>query len=411
MSFFSIKDGDVINNTLKINPKVRVWFYNGITYYNKEIPETGQFHSVATNVRHIDPGEVSLFEYNVDRDETSDSNMIRPFVVKNSDSQYLDGTDWNAYEYGDVMWGSYPVKGKIETYSWVDSADGQYMLPALATANVPQYGYGYYRDKIWALRNTINHYRPHSSYFDYDNFDTEYVRIITIPNIICGSEIKKGSVELNFYYSGELIAKLTDSKENGELVQSDCAITTNNGETAGVVLYKEGIILLFGTWSLSGSTDDYERQVGKTTTADNPRWVHFAAQDDPDTPAGTSANLSSFGLEFKGTHRVNTKTMFLTVEKGQLNYSNNPTFLTYGGERAYTLEKTKFVEGKTDNLKIKNIVKSPYDKDEAEFAPQVWISKIGIYDKDKKLVGIVNLAKPVKCNSDRQYMFKIKLDI
>ena len=60
--------------------------------------------------------------------------------------------------------------------------------------------------------------------------------------------------------------------------------------------------------------------------------------------------------------------------------------------------------------KIKNIVKSPYNEHTASFEKQTYISKIGIYDKDKNLIAIAKLANPVKKTEDKDYTFKLKLD-
>jgi hypothetical protein len=40
-----------------------------------------------------------------------------------------------------------------------------------------------------------------------------------------------------------------------------------------------------------------------------------------------------------------------------------------------------------------------------------YITKIGIYDDKKKLIGVASVAKPVKKTEDRDLTFKLKLDI
>ena len=46
-----------------------------------------------------------------------------------------------------------------------------------------------------------------------------------------------------------------------------------------------------------------------------------------------------------------------------------------------------------------------------EYQKQVFISKIGIYDKDKNLIPIAKLAKPVRKTEDLEYTFKLKYDL
>ena len=64
-----------------------------------------------------------------------------------------------------------------------------------------------------------------------------------------------------------------------------------------------------------------------------------------------------------------------------------------------------------DNTQIKNTISSSFCNYSASFAKQTFISKIGIYDKDRNLIAVANLAKPVKKLEDRDYTFKLKLDI
>jgi hypothetical protein len=45
------------------------------------------------------------------------------------------------------------------------------------------------------------------------------------------------------------------------------------------------------------------------------------------------------------------------------------------------------------------------------FKRQTFITKIGIYDKEKNLIAIANMARAVKKTEDRDLTFKLKLDI
>jgi hypothetical protein len=48
--------------------------------------------------------------------------------------------------------------------------------------------------------------------------------------------------------------------------------------------------------------------------------------------------------------------------------------------------------------------------DTGSFVPQTYISKIGIYDQDKKLLGIAKLATPIKKTPSRSFTFRLKMD-
>ena len=66
-----------------------------------------------------------------------------------------------------------------------------------------------------------------------------------------------------------------------------------------------------------------------------------------------------------------------------------------------------YIENKT---KARNIRKSKYENFNEEYENITYISQIGIYDKDKNLIGIAKLANPVKKTEIQDYMFKLRLD-
>ena len=70
----------------------------------------------------------------------------------------------------------------------------------------------------------------------------------------------------------------------------------------------------------------------------------------------------------------------------------------------------KFQE--SSDLLIKNTISSSHSEyAESDFERQTFITKIGIYDDEKNLIGIANLATPVKKKENQEYTFKLKLDI
>tara|TARA_R110000824_G_C14919049_1_gene647515 strand:- start:215 stop:466 length:252 start_codon:yes stop_codon:yes gene_type:complete len=64
-----------------------------------------------------------------------------------------------------------------------------------------------------------------------------------------------------------------------------------------------------------------------------------------------------------------------------------------------------------DNLPIKNVVSSSFVGYDESFAKTTYISKVGIYDEFKNLLGFAKLATPVKKTHEREFTFKLKLDI
>ena len=102
--------------------------------------------------------------------------------------------------------------------------------------------------------------------------------------------------------------------------------------------------------------------------------------------------------------------MLAHAKKGELNHSNNPTYLTNGQSDVMMLYSGAHNFTEKDDLEIKNTVFSPYADPDAELKKQTWISKIGIYDENRNLIAIAKLARPVLKTEDREFTFKLKLD-
>jgi len=402
------KIDDLFYNTIKTYPKYSVNIYLNKVYINNDVVRTGE---ISPNVKMADQGEISLYELNIDRES---SNKIYPFVTKEgarTAMKTISTTTFdnsNQFAHGAEIAGSYPLTASVNRITVpagpdINSLDIENENNFTAVANNKKY--------IRALKSTLEEYKMYSTHYAYFssygdgwNKGTQKVNMICVPSIFYGSSIKKGSVKLSFYISGSLQAQLTDSKANGELIQSSGS--ANNDEVAGVVLYNEGIMLLTGSWDLNSEhTATYD---GNSLPAVNPSWLHFGA-GMPYVGEGTATTVvsSSFEMDFEGTTVIPTITMMAHAGKGEHNYSSNPTFITSGSavDPTYTDAEYREVPGT-----IKNITKSSFANHTASFKKQTYISKIGIYDENKNLIGIAKLANPVKKTEERDYTFKLKLD-
>jgi hypothetical protein len=177
-------------------------------------------------------------------------------------------------------------------------------------------------------------------------------------------------------------------------------VIDGSGSVAGVVLYDQGFIMLTGSWPIAEHIENYTG-----AGAAQPRWIDFA------TTSSALVN-SSFQMDFSGTTYVPTVTMMANAPKGQLNQSNNPTFIEYGQSGsilAYT-SSNAYIEN--DKLSIKNVAQSKLTASyaSASFEKTTYISKIGLYDKDRNLIGIAKLANPVRKREIDEFTFKLKLD-
>lgn len=531
MSYYKFEQNDIFTNRIKAHPRSYFLINNNKTYYNNDVLPSG---SATETILGGGQGEISLYEMNINRDPAE--GLVYPFVTKQGtlgNFKSVSAESFQSFDYGTQISGSYPLKSTITTDYYSTSA-----FPLID------------RDRIYALKNTFNYYKPLSNHYSFETTDwnkaTQDIKLISIPSIFYGSSIKKGSVKINFYISGSLMATVEDTARNGELIQTfeaiyistpsnpaggniqftngtaanydnkkvimedtsgaeatfifdstgtegvtgtvdgsgfivvqvngftltteypaefasaisssslqitpnavpafgavgltqdldgesgnttiqdpdsiagliltqfslgvDAISTTgqeNKGKVAGVVLYDEGFVALTGSWDLNAHQAIYVSGQGN----ESPKWKHWGEVDRID-PVTDFAVSSSWDIDFLGTNYIPTMTMLAHAKQGDLNYSNNPTFIDYedrnDGIEEAPLSPNKFAEDR--ELHIANVVQSPYSNTSGSFEKTTYISKIGIYDENKNLIGIAKLATPVKKTESRQYTFKMKVD-
>lgn len=384
-NFFEFKKDDVFHNRIKVHPEISFNIYSGSVYYNNENQRLANFHTPT--------GQMNLYDLNVNRNMVSsstDTQLIYPFVTKNgsfssfktisTDSHNLD------FALGDELAGSYPLTASISINRYDTSFAG-------AKKSV-----------LYALRNTLDFYTtlsPHYAYTSsFGDKTAQKLNLISIPSIFYGSSMQKGSVILKYYVTGSLLAEANDKYKDGVLYQtSGSTAAGSTDDPVGVVLYNEGFILLTSSLDLSEHTEQYVEDSSDYYSAS---WHYFAA-----TSSYSNAPSSSFSINFNGVNYIETLTMFAHAKENQINFSNNPTFLN----NKITAHSGSDVYYEDAETPIKNIVTSSYARHSASFKPVTYISKVGIYDKDRNLIAVAGLANPVRKTEDRSYTFKLKLDI
>ena len=400
MGIYKFGPNDLFVSNVKTYPHTNFLIYSGSYYYNNKISPSGAY---SNPIRNVPVGNISLYELNIDR---RSDNLIYPFVTKNgtlTGFRTISIDSFMGFNYGDVITGSYPLSATIER-RYYEQYTGDLPIPSTSPA---------YRKHVMALKNVLNSQTVLSPHYQYScssdhplngwNKDRQTINMISVPSIFYGSSIKKGSVDLKFYNTGTLAGQLMDFYKNGELIQFSGAVPANDGKVAGTVLYDQGIILLTGSWSISGHQEKYTNGASNLNTA----WIYFGA-------SGSAANNylkeTSYTLDFKGVEKIPNITMLAHAPKNTLNNSSNPTFVE---KNLYTTSSytSSMTYQEYDQLRVKNIVKSPYNNYTASFKRQTYISEIGIYDENKNLIAIAKLAKPVKKTEENDYTFKLKIDI
>jgi hypothetical protein len=439
MSLKKFGHSDVIRNAMRAYPHNTFFIYSSSVYYDHRPIESGSFSDDILSAS----GGISLFEYNVDKAGTTtfsdDSADIRnivvtgglnppivPYVVKGTSKNYLksaprsriltEGTDFKITasgpmqevfdDYSRVKGGSY-LTGS--SYAMSASITRELMTTAGNTGSITNVSRPVYRH-YYGLRNTLNFYGTRSPHYLVSFSDTEIgtwnkdeqdLNLISIPKIFYGSRIKHGSMSLKFYITGTLVGELKDEKYNGELIQVGPVGSVGSGSVAGVAMYEEGFAILTGSWDLTSGAA-YNFGGGLATGS----WKYFAAGANDGNNVSTSA---SFDVSFKGHTETQVLTMYAHARRGEVNYSNNPTFLEFGQTKTFLSSSRLYIEN--DNQTIKNTVSSSYSGQTADFERQVYISRVGIYDEQKKLIGVATLSNPVLKKEAQDLSFKLKMDI
>ena len=174
------------------------------------------------------------------------------------------------------------------------------------------------------------------------------------------------------------------------------------------MLYDEGFILLTGSWNLS------TEQIGLTNGGlqANPQWIYYGAgAKDGVTQASAPPGYvsASFDMSFEGHTETQVITMFAHAGRGEVNFSNNPTFITHN-QASLSTTSSAIYEENTERT-IKNTVSSSFEGYDAPFKRQVYVSRIAVYDENKNLIGVATLSNPVLKEEDQDISFKFKLDI
>ena len=434
---------DIRINTLKAHPRSEFFIYKGEIFYNDQGRQLGQFQTASAdpgNAYMTKTGYVNLYEYNIDRaaprlPDFDWNPLIYPYISKDSSrvslvltGTYGDDTILNEFAYGDIVSGSYPLKTTIRR-EFISGATSEGFKKCISSnpadlntcsahdSRATAKGTCNNNMTYYSLRSILDlysalsiHYKPKSKYGDKNN---QPLNIIHIPSIFYGDKIKPGTVSLKWYYTGSLLAEVRDTKENGELIQVGPTGSLNEGLVQGVILYNEGFVILTGSKPL-GFTKTDAAAIGLTNggSAVKPCWKYWGAGARDGVSTSTAAAgfvRASFRMDFQGITKTEVVTMYAHARRGEVNYSNNPTFLQYN-QPVLSFTSSHVYAENTDR-KIKNTKSSSFKDYKEEFERQVYISKVAVYDKDKNLIGIATLPSPILKEEDRDLAFKLKLDI
>lgn len=397
--FYKFKDTDIFRQTIVTNPKYSFTYattYDGTpTLYVNNPIKTG----TAANIRQ---DALNKTEINVNR---TGSQLIYPYIEKTDSNIWFSSVTSASYS---ALTGGSIIQGNYQTY------------PFLYKDYINNTSHPVYK----SLKNIWNSYKKYNSLFDFDTNPPLTGAVHIFSKDYYGSSIKKGSVTAGVvfltrnddntaWYRNTRIAQ--DIYKDGIL-----RITTDNGynETGtivGYVLYEYGAILfksatILDYYPSSTLYNNKPHQADQVFTWDsgseqNFSWAFFG--DDFFSEEGNSRSYCY--IDFEGTNNIENLTLMCHAHSGELNNSNNPSFLRYGQNKNLTSSAaTSYTEN--SNLYIKNVVSSSFNTVE-NFDKETYISEIYIYDENKNLLGIAQLANPLRKKEKTDYTFKIKYDL
>lgn len=354
MPYKKFNKSDIFINTIKTRPNFEIKFdLDGIYYTN-------------TNNKFFD---INLNTEDYYRYITRDSSL------------YVFDTD-QVTPAGERQTGKYPLSSSVTS------------IFLSASSNRP---------KINSLRNSLNRNTLRSRHFSFSSSlgdkSKQPMTIVDVPSLLFGSSIDPGTVKFGLYLTGTLVSKVEDINKNGLLIETS---GQNTGSVAGVVLYEEGIALLTGSWDLglknSSAVPVYAG------------WMHWGNSISNIDSTYIKEN-TSFSLEFNGINYIQTITMLAHADKGELNHSNNLTYIKRGELSKYTdvTSSNSFTE--PDFMQIKNTVDHGFEEYSGSLEKQTFITKVAIYDEKKNLIAIAKVSKPIRKTENRDFTFKLKLDI
>ena len=393
MKYRRFEPKDLVHNTIVAKPEYNFIINSGKVYVQKHSSISGSFDN---NIKHIDEGEISLHEININRPSGS---LVESFIEKQS-TRYAHKSvstsefdDLAQFAYGDTVIQKYPVTSSIS----------RIYIPSGQEFNSEQQDAHENKKYIRALRNVINTQATFGRVLEYENLGTSEVNMLCIPGIFYGSSIDRGTVQLRFSITGSLVGTAEDIYKDGRLIQTYGPTT---GSVVGKIIYNQGLILLDNNTPLDASYQDKYKSNSSTTT---PSWTSFGTgmRQVGEVLEHGPVTGSTYTINFKGTNKIPTLTMYAYAKQSEINYSSNPSYLELTSRPKYSFTSASYVE---TTRKIKNVTKSDYSDHDEEYENTTYISKIGIYDKDKNLIAIATLANPVKKNENRDFMFKIGLD-
>ena len=257
---------DIFYNTVKTYPQYTLSYKLNEAYINNRQAQGNR----------VVNGALSLYELNVDRPLGTDlaktfitkGENINDFVFTNT-SLTSSIPDYVQLTQSSEISSSYPLTSSVSRERLIGNGSSA-PFSGFEIINGVSSGDSVY--KIIGLENTFNKNKIFSQKFDFDEYfisgdivgtvdhiqqaaspHQKYMSLFVFPELFKAQKINLGSVELNFYITGTLLATAKDTKRNGELIET---YGPSVNSVIGVVSYAEGIMVVTGNYVLNSDVED-----------------------------------------------------------------------------------------------------------------------------------------------------------
>jgi len=293
--------------------------------------------------------------------------------------------------------------------------------------------------------------------FSRERIYSDIVQIIRIPQIKFGEQIKKGSVHLedldndNIYVDDGFGSIVTISPVYDFVsydVETQLLIFNDGVDQYDIILSQFDVNTGIGTFTFDGDTDsnvvvlELDFQVGLIRFSER---LNIGGLDMEVSRLGNifydegiivlpnSSRFTNYRLNYRSTMTIHETEILVSVDKGEFNYSQNPTAVDVSVFQTYDFNTTAISNirpaGKVRITEVNDISRTPHyfgsigsvtgswnDYDESGSADPTgsylapFITTIGLYDKNQDLVAVAKLPKPIKNLPDYSVNFIIRLD-
>lgn len=212
------------------------------------------------------------------------------------------------------------------------------------------------------------------------NTDINEMRVVHVPSLFYGRQIEPGTVTISDgTYNSQKIVRVFNDDGKGGLYVSGSMTKAISGEDytgekrrkVGNVFYSEGIITL---------TDPALRDMMDVNT-------YFW---DPTIQVSSGVFGDLLSVDFRGNTRTLTKVFNCRAPSAQVNASNNSTFSYRDTGDETTTDDDRTIRKSNDGT--------------------VWITAVGLYNEERKLVAVAKLAQPIRKREKDRLNIKLKYD-